>query len=120
HALAQLVAPAARLQTLALRKQTVTGPKSTAVRKGDRRRRGRGIAARLGLDGLVRGRDVHEPLEPRHDLRVGTDEALGATDEDILINQICAVQVAQLQELPKSLLVAHELLDTVKKRVLLT
>ena len=72
------------------------------------------------VDGLVLGFfDVHEALEPAHQLNVGPDEALRPLDKHETINEIVRVEVAELQEVTEDLLVADELLHAVEEGDLL-
>jgi hypothetical protein len=59
--------------------------------------------------------DVHEALEPRHELGVRTDKSHSSLHKYVAINEIGGVQVAELEKFVEGLLVADKLLHPVKE-----
>lgn len=112
HTAAEFITAAAGFLPLTLGQQAVAGTQGPAVRQVNRA----GLLLRFQVnDAVLRFLNVHETLKPRHQLRVRADIPGSPLDQHVAVDEVSRIQVAQLEELPKGLLVADELLHPVKE-----
>ena len=102
-------------ETYPFRKQPVTRPQTATVAKTD----AAAGDASLVLDDNVLLVVADEVLEPLHELRVGADERAGAVDEHGAVDEVLAEEVAELEELVESVLVADGFFGAVEEAQLL-
>lgn len=113
NTVAKLITATTRFLSLAFGQKTVARTERTAVGKVDDTRRLLGLEIN---DLIFRFVDVHESLEPRHQLWVRTNVSSCPFDENLSVDEIGGVKVAELEELAKRRLVSDVFLDTIKER----
>jgi hypothetical protein len=58
---------------------------------------------------------MHKTLEPRHELRIRTDEPSSPLHKHVPVDKIRGIKIAEFEELAECLFVADEFLHTVKE-----
>lgn len=102
--------------TYPFREQPVARSQATTVAKTDTA----AWDASLVLDNHILLVVADEILEPLHEFRVSADERASAVDEDSAIDEVLAEEVAELQELVESVLIADGLFRTIEEAQFLT